>query len=119
MRSEVRQLIDGGRVEDTIHFAAGAQARLTYAVECAGNADRVLLRFAPGEVTVVLPPDLAQPWAGSGEVGVYASIAVGTDATLEVAIEKDFACLDRAGAGNEDTYSNPLAGIVYDDRQCR
>jgi hypothetical protein len=29
---------------------------------------------------------------------------------LEVAIEKDFACLDLSDQDNEDTFSNPMAG---------
>jgi hypothetical protein len=44
---------------------------------------------------------------GSDDVGVYADVALGGDRALSVAIEKDFACLDRSDAENEDTFPNP------------
>ena len=41
------------------------------------------------------------------EVGVYADVALGDDQRLSVVVEKDFACLDRSDADNEDTFPNP------------
>ena len=117
LRSEVHRLMNGGRVEDTVRFAANDQAKLTYAIECAVGADRLTVRFHPGEVTVVLPPSLMQEWARGEQVGIYDSIAVGADTPLKVAIEKDFVCLDRPDVFNEDTFPNPQAAVHCDYRQ--
>jgi hypothetical protein len=51
-------------------------------------------------------------WAGGDEVGVYAEVALGGDQSLSVAIEKDYACLDRSDAENEDTFQNPNLAAV-------
>jgi hypothetical protein len=46
-------------------------------------------------------------WACGEDVGVYADLTLGDGRALSVAIEKDFACLDRSDAENEDTFPNP------------
>jgi hypothetical protein len=37
---------------------------------------------------------------------------MGPAGSLEVVVEKDFACLDRSDEGNSDNFANPLAGAV-------
>lgn len=48
-------------------------------------------------------------WAKSEQVGVYGEQVVFGGATLTVAVEKDFACIDRSDADNSDTFKNPNA----------
>jgi hypothetical protein len=60
------------------------------------------------EVTVTVPTSAAQAWADSDDVGIYGEVPNGSG-SLEVAVEKDFACLDPNHAGNRDTYPNPKA----------
>ncbi|MGD0348502.1 MAG: hypothetical protein ABSA85_17200 [Terracidiphilus sp.] len=103
---EVQRLMDSGRIEETIHFAPGVH--LTYALEHSETAACVSTSHTPGEVAVIVPTSVAQAWANGDDVGIHAAVPNGTG-SLEVAIEKDFACLDSSHAGNLDTFPNPKA----------
>lgn len=45
-------------------------------------------------------------------MGIYATADLGSRGTLELSIEKDFACLDRSDADNLVTFAIPLARAV-------
>ena len=107
--SEMARLLEGGRVEETIHFGAGRDECLTYALEHEANADSLGVRYEAGRVTVVLPSADARDWAGGDAVGVYGAVNAGA-ARLEIAVEKDWACLDKGEAENRDTFANPNQG---------
>jgi hypothetical protein len=111
-RSELARFQAGDRIEETIHFTAAPDATLTYALESALKSSPVTVRYGPREVTVVLSRDRARMWAAPSEVGVYTTLDVGPAGSLEVVIEKDFACLDGSDEDNCDTFANPLAGTT-------
>jgi hypothetical protein len=111
-RSELEQFLAGHRVEETVHFAAELEAKLVYALEFTLQASSVTVRYKPQEVTVILSEEQARLWGKEGEVGVYTAVDIGPAGSLEVIIEKDFACLDRSDDGNSDTFNNPQAGAV-------
>jgi len=102
--SEVERLIVSGRIEETVHFAPGVH--LTYALEISDGAASVSVVGSPGEVVVILPAGVAQAWADGDDVGIYAALPNGSG-SLELAIEKDFACLDPGHGASQDTYPNP------------
>jgi hypothetical protein len=104
--SEVQRLMESGRVEETIHFSTGVH--LTYAVEHSEAAACVSVSHTPDEVAVIVPTSAAKAWVNGNDVGIYAAVPNGSG-SLEVAIEKDFACLDSDHAGNLDTYPHPKA----------
>ena len=109
-RSELARFQAGVRIEETIHFTAAPEAKLTYALESALQPFPVRVRYGFHEVTVILSEDQARVWGAENEVGVYTSVEIGSAGSLDVLVEKDFACLDRSDAENEDTFTNPLAG---------
>jgi hypothetical protein len=111
-RSELARFQAGDRIEETIHFTAAPEATLTYALESALKPSPVTVRYGPREVTVILSKDRARIWGAQSEVGVYTTLDMGPAGSLEVAVEKDFACLDRSDEDNSDTFSNPLAGAT-------
>jgi hypothetical protein len=111
-RSELAQFQAGGRIEETIHFTAAPEATLTYALESALRSSPVSVRYGSREVTVILSQDRARIWEAQNEVGVYTTLDMGPAGSLEVAVEKDFACLDRSDEDNSDTFANPLAGAT-------
>jgi hypothetical protein len=111
-RSELARFQAGGRIEETIHFSAAPDATLTYALESALKPSPVAVRYGSREVTVVLSKDRARIWGDQGEVGVYTTLDLGPAGSLEIVIEKDFACLDRSDEDNSDTFVNPLAGAT-------
>jgi len=111
-RSEFARFQAGGRIEETIHFTAAPEATLTYALESALKPSPVTVRYRSREVTVILSKDRASIWGEQSEVGVYSTLDMGAAGSLEVAVEKDFACFDRSDEGNGDTFVNPLAGAT-------
>jgi len=109
--SEMQRLLDTGRVEETIHFAPDNNARLTYALEHHAEAKSMSVRYRPQEVAVIISSDGMRQWAGGPEVGLYGEMET-SDGTLELAVEKDFACLDKSEVENADTFPNPNQGAV-------
>jgi hypothetical protein len=109
--SELNRLIESGRIQETIHFASGENASLTYSLELAADASPIRVRYSPHEVAVVLPSQDARRWADAQDVGVYAELPA-SHGTLHLAVEKDFACLDKDDAENADTFPNPRQGTV-------
>jgi hypothetical protein len=104
--SEVQRLIASGRIEETIQFAPGAH--LTYALEHSETATCIALSHRPHEVVLTVPTSIAQAWAIGDDVGIYGEVPNGSG-SLELSVEKDFACLDASHAANRDTYPNPKA----------
>jgi hypothetical protein len=106
-RSEVATLIATGCLEETIQFKAGDNGAFTFAIALESHATRVDIRYASSTITLCVPADQARTWAQSDAVGIYAAIEGGTNG-LQLILEKDFACLDRSDAENQDTFPNPL-----------
>jgi hypothetical protein len=111
-RSELAQFQAGGRIEETIHFTAAPEATLTYALESALRSSPVSVRYGSREITVILSQDRARIWGAEDEVGVYTTLDMGPAGSLEVVVEKDFACLDRSDEDNSDAFANPVAGAT-------
>lgn len=109
--SEMALLLATGRIEETIHFGLEADARLTYALEQSTSEPALTVRYQPQEVTVVVGEKQALQWAEQDQVGLYAEFAVGGQ-RLELAVEKDFACLDKGEEQNADTFPHPKEGAV-------
>lgn len=111
-RSEVERFLASGRVEETIYFSPDEQSRLTYALEHSATARGPYLASRAQEVAMIVPEALALTWGKGEEVGIYENVDLGARGTLELVVEKDFACLDRSDAENSDTFPNPQAGAV-------
>jgi hypothetical protein len=111
-RSEVERLLRQERLEESIRLAPQPDARLTYALEQTPSVSVPTVRYTEREVTVLLPSGLAETWCGTDMVGISERVGLGTFGTLDLLIEKDFACLDRSDEANQDTFVNPHAGAV-------
>ena len=105
--SEVAQLIRDGVIRDHVQFTADPKDRLTYSVISSPSGGTTTVAYQRGNIAVSVPESQLKEWASGDEVGVYADVALGEDRRLAVAVEKDFACLDRSDADNEDTFPNP------------
>ncbi len=112
LRSEVAKFVATGRIEERVNFAPGDEAFLTYALEHDSGLESVAVRHKASEVIVVVPSEAATSWAETEQVGIYSAVEVGGHGSLEVVVEKDFACLDLSDAENQDTFPNPQVGAV-------
>jgi hypothetical protein len=106
-RSELARFAETGYLEETISF--GANSALTYALAQDSAVKAVGIASAPGSVTVLLPELVVRAWAATEKIGIAGDVDLGSQGTLSVLVEKDFACLDRSDSENVDTFPNPLA----------
>jgi hypothetical protein len=111
-RSEVAKVLKGERVAETIQFASDAAARLTYALEREPSVTMLTVRYTAAEITVFIPADQALTWCLTDQVGIVENISLGSQGSLDLIVEKDFACLDLSDEDNQDTFPNPNAGAT-------
>ena len=109
-RSELARLQAGQRIEETVLFPGISDPSLRYTLEAGSLSQPVEVAFVSHQIVVSISEDQLTTWSGEYQVGTYASLPVTENTNLEVAIEKDFACLDLSHADNQDTFANPLAG---------
>jgi Family of unknown function (DUF7009) len=108
-RSELEKLVRHGRIEETISFGPDEGARQIWALEHSASLNAATVRFAPPEIAVAFPSSEVERWAPGEEVGIYASIDLGSNGTLDLIVEKDFACLHGSADENRDAFPNPYA----------
>jgi hypothetical protein len=111
-RSEVARLAQGERLEERVQFTPDDDTTLIYGLEQASGIDKMQLRYKPMDVTVLVSDLLVGRWAANEQVGLYDSLNLGSGRTLDLLVEKDFACLDVSDEENVDTFPNPIAGTV-------
>src|SRR5262245_6427485 len=85
-RSEVSRLYQQGVVEETAQFRTGN--RLTYRIRRRSGASVIQADLRDGAISVHVPADTVDVWAGSDEVSLNAQ-----DGVLRIKIEKDYRCL--------------------------
>jgi Family of unknown function (DUF7009) len=83
-RSELESLLRGNRIEETIHFTASPEAKLTYALDSAVQSTPITIQYESQAVTVTLSKDQAVVWGSESEVGVYGELDNGGTHLLEV-----------------------------------
>ena len=110
LRSEVELLRAGQRLEETLRFSA--DATLTYVLTNLADSKAIRVDFTGREILVAIPEERVQAWATTEEVGIYDRIDAGAGCTLELLVEKDFACLDRSEAETLGTFDHPKAGTA-------
>lgn len=109
-RSELARFLNGSRIEETIRFSPAPAAVFSYALDSAVQSSAIRVEYEPQKVIIILSRDQAIVWGMENEVGVYGTLGIGDTDSLEVIVEKDFACLDRSDEENQDTFANPHAG---------
>jgi len=105
--AEVKQLLRDGAIREHLQLTPDPRERFTYAISSSLSEATTTVTYHSGNITVSVPNAQLTYWACGEDVGVYADLTLGDGRALSVAIEKDFACLDRSDAENEDTFPNP------------
>lgn len=102
---EVQTFAATGRVSAATHFGPTPSQQLSYALERTapavfGDGDfpektdsaTATLRYAPGQITVLVPAALADEWTSTGRTGFSGEIFVSETAKLRILVEKDLDC---------------------------
>ena len=108
-RSDLAKLAESGAIQDEVHFSDHPRDAWIYSIVQSQALSAPTVEFEERQVMVVVGDEDVRMWLGTDEVGIYFSIDIGVHGVLDVALEKDFACLDRSDEENSDTFPNPLA----------
>jgi hypothetical protein len=109
-RPELAALEQGDPVAEIIHFGPETGQSLRYVLTAQVQGEPVAVSFQENEILVTLAQPQLEEWKREEQVGVYARLDIGHGSPLEVAVEKDFKCLDSRGEEDEDAFPNPLEG---------
>jgi hypothetical protein len=107
-RSDLANLAECGAIQDEVHFSGRPRDAWIYSIVRSQALSVPTVEFEERQVRVVIGNEDVRRWLSTEEVGIYFSLGIGVNGMLEVALEKDFACLDRSDEENSDTFPNPL-----------
>lgn len=105
LRSEIEQLRQSGTVSEKIQFSP--RRSLIYTLKVSA-ATEISSRYENNEIIIEIPFDAACEWTTTDLVGLENKQKINENLTLEITLEKDFACLDRPfDADNRDAFPRP------------
>ena len=110
-RSEVEQLARTGRVEEKILIGSGDDETFDYVLESTAAGSSPIATVTARGIAVQVPSHEVMRWASTDQVGIEGRQPVDNETSLQILIEKDFACIDGNDHENADTFPNPLAGL--------
>lgn len=103
---EVASLMSHGEVVERIEF--GVNNALDYRLGISETATECHAVMGSSGIAVFLPASVAMDWAQGDAITIEAAQPLGSNAFLQLKIEKDFACLvDRPGEDDKDAFPNP------------
>ncbi len=109
MRAEVETLRAEGRVSARTGFPGGGV--FSYRVESSPAGVELEALFGDNALTVRIPENSILAWATSEQVSIEGDLLLDDGETLQLLVEKDFACLaPREGEDESDMYPHPEAG---------
>lgn len=103
-KSEVEKLSREGEVVCHTRFPDGS---LHYSLRLDRAAEGLSATFNKATITITLPEAWGLRWPSSDEVGFQAAQILEDGTQLELLVEKDFVCLDRDPATQQDQYPHP------------
>jgi hypothetical protein len=110
-RREVEQLARTGRVEEKVLIGSGDDDAFDYVLESTAAVSSPRATVTARGIVVQVPSDEVMKWASTDQVGIEGRQPVDNETSLQILIEKDFACIDGTDQQNADTFPNPLAGL--------
>lgn len=108
-RSDLATLAESNVIKDEVHFSSDPNQAWIYGIVRSRDLSAPTVAFEQNRVFVIARDEGVEKWLRTEEVGIYFSIEIGSNGRLDVALEKDFACLDRSDEDNADTFPNPHA----------
>lgn len=103
-QSEVAQLAEEGRVEESTQMPGG---HFNYRLELQTELKNLAAQYGRNGITVSLPESWGRSWPEDARVGFEAQLPLAGGQLLHLLVEKDFVCLDRDLAGQQDQYPHP------------
>ncbi len=106
--SEVTELRDEGKVEDTLWFGSGIY--LAYGLKTSRKSEMLETDFSENRLSVYVPKAWVEPWAESDQDGFEGIQPLSGGGSLRITVEKDYKCLHRSSEpGDQDVFPHPQA----------
>lgn len=106
--TELHTLATRGVVQSRVQLGVADDDRLTYVLESSRKHSSVQLKYAHGEIRILIPEGDVLEWVSTEQVGIEGVQEIGGNAQLKILVEKDFKCLNaRAGEDEGDRFPNP------------
>jgi hypothetical protein len=110
-KSEVAQFAETGSVEEIVEFGVREDQRFMYSLSISTEIDSVCAILENKRISVLVPKSQAVQWKDTNEIGIRGAQLLDDEKTLQLLIEKDFACLDdRPGEDDSDAFPHPEIG---------
>lgn len=107
-QSEVRSLDENSQISDQIQFSSQPQDALTYEIVLSDSSTEITASYTSQKIQVQIPTPQGKKWAHSEQVSLENHLPIGSDESLRILVEKDFACLqEREGEDDSDAFENP------------
>jgi len=110
-KSDIEILRSGHSIRETVCFPGAA---FNYGLLISKDTSGVSARMEWPFIEVTIPEGIATAWINSDETGVYQTIAVGNNQSLDIIIEKDFPCKDQPGEDQSDLFGE----LSEKEQQC-
>jgi len=108
LQAEVKQLRETGNVSERIIFGVNPTDTLVYSLRVSEDAETIYAQMTNNQIEIFVPLNVAENWADTSEVGLYAAQNIGDLGELKINIEKDFVCVERPGdEDNKDAFPHP------------
>jgi hypothetical protein len=105
-QTEVARMGAGNAVQEITSFSA--TSKLVYSVK-PSSVPKVNATFDGMNLTIELPLEQVVRWSTSDQVGIGMETENGSQTSLRILVEKDFACLHSSGEESADSFPNPRA----------
>ncbi len=110
-KSEIAQFSEAGLVKETTEVGITPDQHLTYALSISEKTETPHAEMENNRLLIILPKAQAEMWVQTGQVGIRAEQILSDEKTLQILVEKDFACLEeRTGEDESDTFPHPNVG---------
>ena len=100
-KSDLQLLREQNSVSEIIPFPGGA---FEYRLETSESLNEITAKISERSIAVTVPATIATSWMDNDEVGIYYTLAIGTESFLDIIIEKDFPCKSRAEDNIDDSF---------------
>lgn len=115
---EVAQLEASGIITETIGF--GPDDEFSYSLRAHSGIDQIQATLQGRAIFVEIPRSLIHDWSRSDAVGLQQTQPTGNGKTLQIAVEKDFECLEgKTQEPGEVFYPNPMKDCAENELTIR
>ena len=100
-KSELELLKQYGFIKDSVAFP---NAVFSYGLHITDEKE-IRPEIINNHISIYIPSAIAINWIETDEVGIYHSLNISAQQTLDIIIEKDFPCKDRPEEDKSDTFT--------------